>query len=148
MRRCNYERLKKYLDTYGWVYQFDGSNVFYSGWRGVDRTYSLRVEFNDSFILFEVKLLVLSEMLQKKRWKSIMELLVKLNQKMSVAKLGLNEDGMILLLVEVFSEDFSYKHLSHVLGLIGFYSEKILEEILDRMGTIVGSEAHLPRYLM
>ncbi|MBI2603098.1 MAG: hypothetical protein HYW48_08580 [Deltaproteobacteria bacterium] len=148
MANCSYERLKQYLDAYGWVYRFDGSNVFYSGWRSVNRTYSLRVEVKESFILFEVKLLGLSELLEKKHRKNMMEYLVQLNQKISVAKLGMSDDGMVLLLVEVFNDNFSYDHLSKVLGLIGYYSEMIHSDILEIVGTLTGQASYLPRYLI
>ena len=148
MAQCNYERLKQYLDTYGWAYRFDGSNVFYSGWRSVNRMFSLRVEVKESFILFEVKLSVLSELLEKKQRKNMMEYLLQLNQKISVAKLGMSDDGMILLLVEVFNDNFSYDHLSKVLGLIGYYSEMIHSDILEVAGTLNGQTSRLPRYLI
>ena len=102
----------------------------------------------ESFILFEVKLLILSELLEKKYRKNVWEYLVQLNQKITVAKLGMSEDGMVLLLVEVFNDNFSYEHLSKVLGLMGYYSEKIHSDILEIVGELSGQTRFLPHYLI
>ena len=84
MERDLHEKLKEYLEAYGWVYRFDGHNVFYSGWRSMNRSYSLRVQLNESLLFFEVKLLALTEIVQDKHWKDILEFILRMNRQISL----------------------------------------------------------------
>lgn len=142
------EKLKEFLDAYGWVYRFDGHNIFYSGWRSVNKTYSLRVQLNESLLFFEVKLLSLSELVQEKNWKAILEFILRLNRKISTIKLGIDDEECVVLLAEVFSEQLTYEYLSKLLGIIGYYAEKTQEQLLNRIHELNAEEHRTHRYLI
>lgn len=142
------EKLKGYLETYGWVYRFDGHNIFYSGWRSVSRSYSLRIQLNESLLFFEVKLLSLSELVQEKHWKNILEFILRLNRQISTAKLSIDDDETVVLLTEIFCEQLNYDYLSKLLGVIGYYGEKIQEQILARIHELKSEEQRSHRYLL
>lgn len=143
-----HNKLKDFLEAYGWVYRFDGHNIFYSGWRSSNRAYSLRVQLNESILFFEVKLLSFSDLVQEKYSKSILEFLLRLNRKISAIKLGIDDEENIVLLTEVFSEQLTYEHLSKLLGIIGYYSEKIQEEILSHIHMLHNENHETQRYLI
>ncbi len=142
------EKLKEFLEAYGWVYRFDGQNIFYSGWRSLNRNYSLRVQLNESLLFFEVKLLSLSELVLEKHRRSILEFILRLNKQISTIKLGIDDEECVVLLAEVFSEQLTYDYLTKLLGIIGYYAEKIQEQILARVHelSIVDHRSH--RYLI
>ncbi len=142
------EKLKGFLDAYGWVYRFDGQNVFYSGWRSLNRSYSLRVQLNDSLLFFEVKLLSLSELVLDKHWRNILEFILRLNKQISTIKLGIDEDESVVLLAEVFSDQLNYDYLTKLLGIIGYYAEKVQEQILTRVHELNTSGQRSHRYLL
>ncbi len=142
------EKLKEFLEAYGWVYRFDGHNVFYSGWRSLNRTYSLRVQLNESLLFFEVKLLPLGNNVQDKHWKELLEFILRLNRKISTIKLGIDDEECVVLLAEVFADQISYDYLSKLLGIIGYYAEKIHEQILTRIHELQAEDHRMHRYLI
>ena len=141
-------KLKEFLEAYGWVYRFDGHSIFYSGWRSVSRTYSLRVQVSDTLLFFEVKLIPLSEIAPEKDRKSVFEFLLRLNRKISTIKLGIDDEDSITLLAEVFSEQLTYEYLSKLLGIIGYYAEKIQEEMYTYIHEIQSETRRSHRYLI
>lgn len=142
------EKLKEFLEAYGWVYRFDGHNIFYSGWRSLNRSYSLRVQLNESLLFFEVKLISLTDLVQDRHWKSILEFILRLNRKISTIKLGIDDEDSIVLLAEVFSEQVTYDYLSKLLGIIGYYAEKIQEQVLTRIHELHSEDGKTHRYLI
>lgn len=142
------DKLKEFLEAYGWVYRFDGENIFYSGWRSLNRTYSLRVQLNESLLFFEVKLLSLSDLVQEKHWKSILEFILRLNRQISTIKLGIDDEDSVVLLAEVFTDQLNYDYLSKLLGIIGYYAEKVQEEVLTRINQLSSEEHKTHRYLI
>jgi hypothetical protein len=142
------EKLKEFLEAYGWVYRFDGQNIFYSGWRSINRSYSLRVQLNESLLFFEVNLLSLSDLVQEKHWKSILEFILRLNRKISTVKLGLDDEECIVLLAETFTDQLTYDYLSKLLGIIGYYAEKLQEEVIARIHELNAENQRTHRYLI
>lgn len=136
MSRCDCVTLQKYFEDYGWVYRFDGKDLFYSGWRSNQRSYSLKVKLSESLIFFEVKLLALSAFVRKKHWDEILEYILDLNGRLTIVRLSIDEDYAIILSSESFTDEFTYDYLTKMLGIIGYFTEKLQKEILSKVGEL------------
>lgn len=142
------EKLREYFKDYGWAYRFDGDKTFYSGWRSEDKDYSLKLRLDGSLLSFEVKLLPLREHIQDKDWKYTLEFLMRMNRQLSTVKLALDDEDDLVLGTEFFSEQLNYKHLSKVLGVIGYYTEKVQEELLHNLSESYIQDHPTHKYLI
>lgn len=133
MTQCDHQCLQEYLASYGWRFHVDEKNVIHSGWSVESRAFKIKIERQGLLISFEVDLFSFSK-LSKFCKKHIWEALLKINRCISLVKLGIDTPGhKVVLLAEVFSDDFSYEALCRVLGLLGYYGERVPDELMEAL---------------
>jgi hypothetical protein len=138
--------LDHYFALYGWASEKMSERCWRSTFRGKYKTYQLQVELSDTWISFRVApLLFVTQDWQY--WPEILHYLLQLNEATQIAKISLDQDGMINLSMQCLALDFDYKKFEMHLGILGYYSDAIYEEIIAYFREIGLHRTHANGYL-
>lgn len=136
MNQCTSDVLEKYLKTYGWSFRTNGQGVWMTGWASEKRSYPLRIILDESFITLNVQPLLKLDV-DLEAYPELAVTLLEVNQHCHLVKIAIDEVGDIVLSLSLVSEFFSYELFSTSIGLLGYYSDYLYDEItsfFDRLG--------------
>jgi hypothetical protein len=120
-----------YFAAYGWQYEYDPVvRVWYTGFRGRTGQYSLFVQLTPEWIVFSIAPLVTAPTDPRCRDKLATHLL-RLNFVINMAKLSLDDDGDVILTVEIPAESLTYELFEDALGALSYYADTHYLELLN-----------------
>lgn len=129
MNRCTSEVLESYLCDYGWTFRREGEGLFRTHFQGDEQSFPLNIIMTDNVISFVIQPFV-DITVDWESWPEISKLLLELNARSALAKFSINLEGQIELSMEVLAGSFGYESFSLSMGLLGYYADAYLEEIL------------------
>ena len=127
--------LEDFLGRYGWDYIKKSDNCLVTGWQGEHRSYPLRIEVSDTWVSFKVQPF-LNLTIDWDSWPEIAMYLLEMNDGTSMAKVSLDDEGRIVMSLEVFSQDLSFERFSDVLGVLGHYAEILYDDLLSTLDNV------------
>ena len=138
MLRCSADTFEHYMSLYGWEFTQEAESQWRSGWKGIHRYFNLDIFMTDTWIMFMVKPFYQLDFEQAADYETIRYLL-ELNQKAQMVKLYLDEDGSVVLSLQVYRGGFSYEELATSLGIMGHYADELYGELLLKVQEAEGS---------
>ena len=124
------QELESYLCRYGWQYRIGSDDEVQTGWQGENRSYPLRIIVGSTWISFRVQPFLGLD-IDWESWPEIATQVLEINDGTNMARLSIDEEGRLVLGMEIFTDDLNFTRLSNVLGIIGYYSDLIYEDILS-----------------
>lgn len=146
MNQCTPEVLEAYLQEYGWSYHYVDQGQWVTGWQGQERSYPLKISVCDTWITFQIKPFV-KLTIDWDSWPELSYFILKKNDDCQMVKLALDENDQISLYLEVFANGFSYQDFNDTIGLMGYYADRLYDEILSHLDTIGFRYAHALNFL-
>jgi hypothetical protein len=115
-----------FFETYGWRYERESQGLFRTGFVGDSGHYEIWLRITDEWLYFTINPF----------WKpapdgrhpdAVLELLLKANYDLNLAKFGLDEEGDVLLAVEMPRVGFGYSHFADALTALSHYADQYRE---------------------
>lgn len=116
------EIIKGYFDQYGWSFEQLNESDFRTGFRGDISIFRILVRIAGDWIYFSISPFVVASQnseCERKLYKH----LLKLNHEMNMAKFMVDEDGDVILTVELPNESLDYNEFSDALGALSYYAD-------------------------
>lgn len=129
MAKLSRRNVELYLQKYGWSFHDgDDENTWIAGWQGETHAFPLVIELCDTWLSMTVSPLM-NLGVDWNSWPEISRILLEMNNDCKLVKLGIDENGEISLSLQFFTEEVPYEEFSDGLGVIGYYTEQIYEEL-------------------
>jgi hypothetical protein len=116
------ETLESYFERYGWTYQQVSEASFRTVFRGDVSSFVIHIHMASDWIYFSVAPFVVAPQEATSQRKMYRHLL-KLNHEMNMAKFTVDDDGDVILTVELPTESFDYSEFSDALGALAYYAD-------------------------
>lgn len=126
------EQIEDYLGRYGWVFDRVSQGQWMTGWQGRYGTLSLSIGLSSTMICFKVEPLFQTTMDWDHR-ADLLKYICEINAHTPMVKLVIEEDGDISLVLQLWAAHLRYKDFEHALGLIGYYSDMLYEDLTIRL---------------
>ena len=126
--RTSSEQIETYLTRYGWAFDTISSHQWLTGWQGRYKVYGLSISASLSMISMKVDRYWDPRIDWEER-ADLLRYVCDINAQTPMVKLGIEKDGTISLLLQLWGTDLSYKDFSQALGLIGYYADSLFEEL-------------------
>ncbi len=125
------EKIHQHIDRYGWSYEYDPeSRTWHSGFRGKANNFNIFVHLTENWLIFSIAPLVNApeESVCEQR---LHKHLLQLNFIINMAKFSLDEDGDVVLTVELPTENLDYSEFADGLNALSYYADTHYLEILN-----------------
>jgi len=128
---CTPDDLAGFFASYGWRFERRDPRVFRTGFRGSTGPYDVWLKVTETWVYFAINPYVPKP--EAGHGPCLLEAILKANHDLNLAKFALDEDGDVLLSVELPAEDFCYSHFADALTALSHYADDYrprLEEAL------------------
>ena len=122
--------VERFLGEYGWEFRRHGRGIWLSGWSSEQRSFPLRVTWEDSFVEFMVQPLYKIDF----DWEAYPEItawLLEVGHRYKLIKIAIDEAGDLVMSMSLINHKLDYTAFSTSLGVIGYYADKVYEEISE-----------------
>lgn len=116
------EVLKDYFEQYGWTHEQIGETDFQTGFRGDVAIYRIRVRLAGDWVYFSIAPFVIAPQ-EPECERKLYRRLLKLNHEMNMAKFTVDEDGDVMLTVELPSDNLDYSEFTDALAALAYYAD-------------------------
>ena len=116
------EDLGPYFETYGWKYERREESVFRTRFLGDSGPYDIWLKVTDAWVYFAINPYV-SRPDGRSHGSGTLHVMLKANHELNLAKFAVDDDGDVLLAVELPSEGFCYTHFSDALTALAHYAD-------------------------
>jgi hypothetical protein len=115
------EDLGSYFDTYGWKYERRDLTVYRTGFVGETGHYDIWLKVTDAWVYFAINPYVPRP--EGGHGTVTLHALLRANHELNLAKFAVDDDGDMLLSVEMPSEGFCYTHFADALTALAHYAD-------------------------
>ena len=115
------EDLGAFFDSYGWKYERRDPHVFRTGFMGESGDYDIWLKVTEAWVYFAINPYVRKP--ERGHGPGTLQAMLKANHELNLAKFAIDDDGDLLLSVELPSEDFCYSHFSDALTALAHYAD-------------------------
>ncbi len=112
-----------YFHTYGWQFDRPSEGLFRTGFVGDSGHYEIWIRVTEAWIYFTISPFFAAEEGQELA-SEVLRLLLHANHELNLAKFALDEDGDVLLVVELPRAGFSYSHFADALTALSHYADE------------------------
>ena len=134
------QRLEKFLDEYGWKYDFHLPSCLETGWKSTAKFFPVEITWNDSTVVIEVSpFVLLSETMMHER--GIPQVLNELNRDLKFVRLCTDDSGAIYLRCELWTEEMTYVSFERALSTLGYYAQEVYPRLLAEVHIAVASQS-------
>ena len=116
------ETIETYFEQYGWSYERTGESDFRTGFRGDKSLFRIMVRLTENWVYFSISPFVVAPQDAACEHRLYRHLL-RLNQEINMAKFTIDEDGDVILTVELPAENLDYNEFSDALGALSYYAD-------------------------
>ncbi|MBN1934826.1 MAG: YbjN domain-containing protein [Anaerolineae bacterium] len=130
------EIIAGYFEQYGWSYERVNETDFRTGFRGDVSLFRITVRIAGEWVYFSISPFVIAPQ-DPECERKLHRHLLKLNHEINMAKFTVDEDGDVILTVELPGESLDYSEFSDALGALSYYADDsyaqvfILAQVLD-----------------
>ena len=122
-----------FFDSYGWRYERRDPGVFRTGFRGDTGPYDIWLKLTEAWVYFAINPYVPRP--DEGHGPATLLALLKANHDLNLAKFALDEDGDLVLCVELPAEDFHYSHFVDALTALAHYADDYRPRIEEALAT-------------
>jgi len=125
------ETINEFFVKYGWEYDYDEeNNAWHTGFRGKTSNFTVFVHLTENWLIFSVVPYVNAP--EDERCQSHLgTYLLRLNCIINMAKFSLDDDGDVMLTVELPTEGLTYAHFFDGLNAVSFYADEHYLPVLN-----------------
>jgi hypothetical protein len=116
------DTLESYFERYGWTYEQVSETSFRTVFRGDVSSFVIRIHIASDWIYFSIAPFVLAPQ-EATSQRKLYRRLLKLNHEMNMAKFTVDDDGDVILTVELPTESLDYGEFSDALGALAYYAD-------------------------
>ncbi|MBN1579742.1 MAG: YbjN domain-containing protein [Anaerolineae bacterium] len=116
------ETIEGYFEQYGWSYDQLSETDFRTGFRGDVSIFRIIVHIADSWVYFSISPFVVAPQ-DPECERRLYKHLLHLNHEINMAKFTIDQDGDVILTVELPSENLDYSEFSGALGALSYYAD-------------------------
>ena len=116
------ETIVSYFEQYGWSYEKIGESDFRTGFRGDVSVFRITVRVTDDWVYFSISPFIVAPQdadCERKLYKH----LLKLNHEINMAKFTIDDEGDVVLTVELPGKELDYSEFSDALGALSYYAD-------------------------
>jgi hypothetical protein len=124
------EELGSYFDTYGWKYERRDPGVYRTGFVGETGHYDIWLKVTDSWVYFAINPYV-PRPDGRSHGSGTLVAMLRANHELNLAKFAVDDDGDVLLSVELPCEGFCYTHFADALTALAHYADDYRVRIND-----------------
>ena len=124
------EEIPEYFQAYGWQFERSAEGVYRTGFVGDTGHYEIWVRVTDQWVYFVINPYV-NRSEDHEHGEEVLSLLLQANHEVNLAKFALDEEGDVLLAVELPSESFGYSHFADALTALSHYADLYRERFDD-----------------
>jgi hypothetical protein len=116
------EDITSYFEAYGWDFERREDAVFRTGFVGETGHYDIWLRITEAWVYFTINPYV-DRREGKRHGSGTLTELLKANHELNLAKFGVDEDGDVLLAVELPTDGFCYAHFADALTALSHYAD-------------------------
>lgn len=117
------ERLRTFLEQYGWQYEQPGEGLIVTGFRGRTGVFRLFVQVTEGWVIVAIAPFVPQP--EPECAGRLHRALLRLNYEMNLVKVGLDADEDVVLMAELPAEDLRYEDMARALDAITFSADSL-----------------------
>ena len=149
MTQATTQQVAQFLTDYGWHYETRQDGLLVTGFQGTNGSFRLFVQVEGPWLVLVIVPFVPRP--TPECHDRFCAYLARLNYRMNLAKLALDNDGDVTLLAEVRADDLRFEDLAAALDVLCFYADEHYQPLAhlaadpryeppeDRTGTEVGA---------
>ena len=119
-----------FFNTYGWDFRQEGEDLFRTGFVGDVGHFDVWLRVTEDWLFFSIQPYIpLFE--GKAHGTEVLSLLLYANHELSLAKFALDEDGDLVLAVELPAKGFGYSHFADALTALSHYADLFHERFMQ-----------------
>lgn len=111
-----------FFQTYGWRFERRSDGVYRTGFEGDAGSQEIWIRVSEAWVYFTINPF-LSAPEGEEHGRQVLELLLRANFDVNLAKFAVDEDGDVLLTVELPREGFAYSHFADALTALSHYAD-------------------------
>lgn len=115
-------QINGYFETYGWDFRQEGEGLFRTGFVGDVGHFDVWLRVTEDWVFFSIQPYV-PLCNGQPHGTEVLQLLLHANHELSLAKFALDEDGDLVLAVELPVKGFRYSHFSDALTALSHYAD-------------------------
>lgn len=125
------ESLGSFFETYGWKYERKDTTIFRTGFAGDTGHYDVWLKVTEDWVYFAINPYVPRP--AGGHGTDTLQAMLRANHELNLAKFAMDDDGDLLLAVELPNEGFCYAHFSDALTALAHYADDYRGRIEDAM---------------
>ena len=116
------EDVPGFFERYGWQYERQGPGLYRTGFLGDTGHYDIWVRVGQHWAYFTINPYV-ERPGERRHGGETLRLLLEANHELNMAKFAVDEEGDVLLTVELPREDLGYSHFADALTALSHYAD-------------------------
>ncbi|MFZ9887294.1 MAG: YbjN domain-containing protein [Myxococcota bacterium] len=117
------EDIESFFRTYGWQFDRPGEGHFRTGFVGESGQYEIWVNLSEDWVYFAISPYVERPVVDGVA-QVVHRLMLRANHDLNLAKFALDQDGDVVLMVELPREGFAYSHFADSLTALSHYADQ------------------------
>lgn len=128
------EEIPAFFNTYGWQFEPGGEGLYRTGFVGDTGHYEIWVRVTERWIYFTINPFV-ERRGDEEHGEEVLRLVLAANHEVNLAKFAIDEDGDVVLAVELPCESFGYSHFADALTALSHYADLYRERFESAIAT-------------
>jgi len=116
------EIVSEFLKQYGWEYETDEEEFLVTGFRGETGTFRIFIQVDDAWVILAIVPFTPAPVSGCRD--RLCRFLLRLNYEINLAKVGVDDEGDVVLLVEMRSEGLCFEDFAGALDALSFYADE------------------------
>lgn len=114
--------IANYFDSYGWKYVRQDASVYRTAFTGETGRYDIWLKVTENWVYFSINPYA-KKPTAKEHGESTLQLVLRANHEVNLAKFAVDDEGDLLLSVELPAEGFCYTHFCDALTALSHYAD-------------------------
>ncbi len=116
------ETIRDYFERYEWSYEQIAETDFRTGFRGDVSVFQIIVRIAENWVYFSISPFIIAPHSAECEYK-LHQRLLELNHEINMAKFTIDQDGDVILTVELPSANLDYSEFKDALGALAYYAD-------------------------
>lgn len=117
------EKLRTFLEQYGWQYEQPGKELIVTGFRGRSGVFRLFIQMSEAWVIMAIAPFIPRP--EPACVGRLHQALLRLNYEMNLVKVGLDADEDVVLMAELPAENLRYEDVARALDAITFSADSL-----------------------
>lgn len=124
------EMIHHFFKQYGWQYEFDqASATWVTGFRGDSGTFNIVAHLSENWIYLIISPFVSAPREERCAFR-LHHYLLRLNHSVNMAKFSVDDEGDVILTVELPTESLAYSEFADGLNALSYYADTHFHDVL------------------